>query len=240
MVTMGDRLYLIVESNGHVIIEYIDLDILVPQTDLDDTTEAAFAGVMLDRLTSFTPASASEVVLNSGNTEITVPWEILDTTAMDDNLRIVATSNAGATTVYTPTSISSSTTSSTKLTLNSTDLKNGHAKVWVGFNYDMIHTLGPFSPVIGERAVRGRNVFVRGGRMTYSKLNTLGITVEGRTQTISAGGTATKQGEEFFAVGQKVEDLSVTLTNSTPWQSMVQGITYDLNIQEGMNQAVWR
>ena len=120
--------------------------------------------------------------------------------------------------------------------------------IWVGYPYTMSHTLGSFSPVIGDRHVRGRNVFVRGARMTYSKLpeltiqtSTLTDTARAREQLIlplSTGGAL--RGEEFFAVHQNLEDLEVSLINDQPWQSMIQGITYDLNIQEGTNQAVWR
>ena len=243
IVCLGDRLYMLVESEHCILLEYINLDVTRPETDLDDTTEAAFSGILLDRLI---PRSAFTSITLGGtggdDTVIVVPYEI-PTTAdvnMDDDVVIVATS--GSTTTYYTSGITTvNGTGSATVTLADTDLTGGSVKVWVGFKYTMSHTLGSFSPVIGERAVRGRNVFVRGGRMTYSKLNTLAIATDAsRTQTISAGGTASKSGEEFFAIHQHINDLSVTLTNDTPWQSMIQGLTYDLNIQEGMNQPVWR
>ena len=241
IVSLGDRLYMLVESDACTIIEYIDLDITRPQTDLDDTTEAAFDGILLDRLiprTSFTSINES-----SDDTVIVVPYEIPTTVNVniDDEVVIVAT-DGSTTTYYTSGITIANGTGSATVTLADVDLATDtDIKVWVGFKYTMSHTLGPFSPIMGERAVRGRNVFVRGGRLTYSKLNTLAIATDAtRTQTISAGGTASKSGEEFFAIHQHINDLSVTLTNDTPWQSMIQGLDYDLNVQEGMNQPVWR
>tara|TARA_R100000808_G_scaffold9706_1_gene26415 strand:- start:26228 stop:29470 length:3243 start_codon:yes stop_codon:yes gene_type:complete len=254
---LGDRLYMLVEIDSCVTLDYIDLDISTPQA-IDTTTKAAFSTLLLDKLT---PKSAfTQVISWVGGTksQLDLPWEmpaVGDDGNIDDDIVIVVSNTTGSdiapfdrntTTIY-DTSNSTITHNDHadegrhQIFLNSVNISNTDLSVWVGFKYTMSHTLGSFSPVIGERAVRGRNVFVRGGRMTYSKLNTLAIATDAsRTQTISAGGTASKSGEEFFAIHQHINDLSVTLTNDTPWQSMIQGLTYDLNIQEGMNQPVWR
>jgi len=118
--------------------------------------------------------------------------------------------------------------------------------MWVGLRYNMKSTFGPFAPVIGEKPTRGTNIFVRGARMTYSRSNQFWIDqVNGSRsykQTIE-GGMAEyqpnlKNGELYFGIRKYMPDLGFTLNNSKPWNSMFQGIMYDLNVQEVIPQNV--
>jgi len=236
MVCLNDRLYMLVETTGNLLLDYIDLDISTPQTDLDDTPESPLGGILLDRL--IPRATFTSISESSDDTVIVVPYEIFGTS------EVVIVATDGSTTTYYTSGISvANGTGSATVTLADVDLATDtDIKVWVGFKYTMSHTLGSFSPTIGKSVVRSRNVFIRGGRLTYSKLNTLAIATDAtRTQTISAGGTASKSGEEFFAIHQHINDLDVTITNDTPWQSMVQGLNYDMNIQEdSVSRSRWR
>tara|TARA_R110000824_G_scaffold59720_1_gene160133 strand:- start:3590 stop:6931 length:3342 start_codon:yes stop_codon:yes gene_type:complete len=256
IVCLGDRLYMLVQSAGMVVLDYIDLNVDFVEDKLDYVRQDDFGGIMLDQLTSNDSFVSIETVPSADagtiyDTAITVPWPTPQGFKRKDSMVVVATKSVPNETAYLPdtrTTTIHTDRADTVTTVDGNmvfilpgDKTDSQWTIWVGYPYTMSHTLGPFSPIIGDRHVRGRNVFVRGARMTYSKLPELTIQTSTLTDTsaareqlilpLSTGGAL--RGEEFFAVHQNLEDLEVSLINDQPWQSMIQGITYDLNIQEG-------
>ena len=239
IVFIVDRLYMIVETNGSIELEYIDLDASVTDSELPDTIEDNFDVALLDRATVLDPSS--DASLDGSDTVITLPWKYSSIASNhQDSIEVIAIAGSTAT-IYKELQVSTGSPYNTVTVLGNN--LTGADHIIVGFGYTMTHTFGPFAPSVGDRPVRGRNSFVRAGRLTFSKLNkvTLDVVHGGTTytHTIDAGGTSTTSGEEYFGISQRLEELSVSLKNDLPWQSMFQGISYDMNIQEGVQEPIW-
>ena len=130
--------------------------------------------------------------------------------------------------------------------VNLTTLVGGTSFFWVGLSYNMKSSVGPFVPKIGDKPIRGRNIFMRGARLTYSQAYQYRIEqTNGGTdysqlvdagRRVAFGGTIDEpnlgNGELYFGLRQFMPDLSYTIINDTPWNAMFQGIMYDLNVQE--------
>lgn len=276
IVCLSDRLYMLVRNGSGdganpitYSIYYIDLDINVVETNLGEPYQSSYGTILLDQLIrddQFTNMTFLDFDPNQPfATRITLPYPgpqlakrkyacvviAVKETFINPEVNWDTYKETFVIPYGDPTNPNltlTQTGSTTAIDVFGYNFTEGIWNVWVGFSYTMSHTLGPFSPVIGDRHVRGRNVFVRGARLTYSKLPSLAIEtskeavdIPARVQNIYPNDAKSAQsGEEFFAVQQPLPDLEVSLINDTPWQSMMQGLTYDLNIQEGMNQAVWR
>ena len=244
MAIMGDSLYLItgtasIRDTGGVgerygyeyYLEKIDLDLKTEDTLVSDTLKENFNQCLLDRKTANTEVTES---FNGAYTLITPPWAF--DASMADSLEVVTAAGARYT-VGKGNLIPAPATSSTPCTLRVTGVDLTGLAYWVGFGYTMTSTFGPFAPQIQNTPLRGRNVFVRGARLTYTRANEFNVDVihGGTTYTekvVEGTTTGTKSGEMYFGIRQHMPDLSFTIYNSLPWNAMFQGIMYDLNIQE--------
>jgi hypothetical protein len=256
MAVMGDRLYLItatydIHTNGsyypNIYLEAIDLDLSTEDDGINDTLKANFDNCLLDRKTTKTQIVNAGTEngytgqeFTGGNTKIILPWNFH--TTMKDSIEVVTSGGVRYSANTSPRlSVTASTASERGyLTVAGVDITS--LDYFVGFSYTMSSTVGPFAPRIQNTPLRGRQTFVRGARLTYTKANEFDISVTHGgttyTDTVSAGtNTGTKSGEMYFGIRQHMPDLSFTISNSAPWNAMFQGLMYDLNVQEVMGRG---
>jgi len=123
----------------------------------------------------------------------------------------------------------------TKLVLNGVDITDDN--YYVGLKYSMSSAFGPFIPEVQEQSLGGRNIFVRGGRLTYSMANEFKVNIiqdTTYTQTVSATTAldGTKSGDVTFAIRKDMPNLSFEVVNDKPWNAMFQILHYDISVQE--------
>ena len=247
----SDRLYLVTSTtslnNGasagtyskEFYLEYMDLDLKTEDTNINTTLKSNFDSALLDRKTSSTQIGGSNISYGGGKTTITLPWKY--DANMGASLEIVTEAGTRySTTKATLTSTSPTNAAACQVVVGGVDLTS--VTFQLGFGYSMISTFGPFAPSMGDKPLRGRNVFVRGARLTYTKANeyTVSVSHSGTdyTETISAGtATGVESGEKYFGICHHMPDLEYTITNETPWNALFQGVMYDLNIQEVMRSG---
>tara|TARA_R110002074_G_scaffold77559_5_gene175833 strand:- start:346 stop:3009 length:2664 start_codon:yes stop_codon:yes gene_type:complete len=261
MVMVVDRLYLLCsesDSGGMLTLEYIDLDMTTEDSLLSSTLKTNFDRALIDRKTHNTAATADtsgthggvfSEAESSGDTTIYLKWKLTGNNKA--NVVIVKADGtvytydtggaADGTITVTPAAsntLGHGTTSSstmTKLVLNGVDLTS--ADYYVGLAYTMTSTYGPFLPATKEQSLGGRNIFIRGGRLTYSMANEFKFSIvqpaKTFTQTVTTSSTtATRSGDVKFAIRKDLPNMAWTITNSKPWNAMFQVLHYDMTIQE--------
>lgn len=255
---MSDRLYLITSTksinNGgggvydtEFYLEYIDLDMKTEDSIISEAIRTSFksgagspsteAVVMLDRRVA-NSACTESYDAGTGDTTISPPWKF------DENMKRsleVVTSDGTRYTVNNKLTITAPTSSSAGIIVVD-DINLLSVDYWVGFQYSMISVFGPFAPRADKTPIRGRNIYVRGGRMTYTMATEFDISVtQGGTtytETIAASsGTTTSSGEGYFGIRKHMPELAYTITNANPFNAMIQGMMYDLNVQEVMSRG---
>ena len=245
MAVISDRLYLVTTTtsinNGssdydtEFYLEYIDLDVKTPDSLISESLKGNFDTALLDRRTTNTQIAANGGSISfSTNTTITMPWKF--DAQMKDTVQIVT--SAGTRYTLGKGSLTAATsTSSTNCIITVAGVDLTSTTFYIGFGYDMSSTYGPFAPRIQNVPLRGRQVYVRGGRLTYTQAQEfkIDLTHGATTYTEVVNGstdTALISGEMYFGIRQHMPSLSFTIKNETPWNAMFQGLMYDLNIQE--------
>lgn len=250
---VSDRLYLVTSTkslnNGgggaydtEMYLEYIDLDIKTPDSLVSSSIVTKFRTknptaepvIMLDRKVSNSDCTESF----STNTTITPPWKF--DASMKDSIEVVKSDGTRYTASSGLTITAPSASGVGTIVVAGVDLTG--VDYYVGFSYTMSSTYGPFAPRMGDQPVRGRNIYVRGARLTYTMATefTTKVTHAGTeySDTVSAdSATDTESGEMYFGVRKYMPDLEYTIENSNPFNAMFQGIMYDLNIQEVMSRG---
>jgi len=256
---VSDRVYLVTSTkslnnggggtyNTEFNLEYIDLDIKTQDTLISTSLKGNFDSSQLDRKTKFiysghaetadTQIPTGDVTFSGGDTVIVMPWKY--DSSMNDSIEIVTSTGVHHTSQYRLSAAKPTASSGCIVTVEGIDLTGEN---WsIGFGYTMSSTFGPFSPTVGDKPLRGRNVYVRGGRLTYTQANEFTIEVEHGgttyTETVSAAdSTSTMSGEMYFGIRKHMPELSFTLKNVTPWNALFQGLLYDLNIQEVLGRG---
>jgi hypothetical protein len=249
---VSDRLYLVTSTrsinNGgggaygtEIYLEYMDLDLKTEDTVLSAAVKTKFGSrvgspstvpvVLLDRKIS--NASCTEAF--STDTTITPPWKF--DSSMKDSIEVVTSAGTRYKVGSGLTTTAPSSSAAGIITVAGVDLTG--LDYQVGFRYTMSSTMGPFSPRIQNQAMRGRNIYVRGGRLTYTMATEFTIDVTHGdtkfTETVTADAIdETTSGEMYFGIRKHMPDLEYTISNAHPFNAMFQGIMYDLNVQEVM------
>lgn len=255
---VSDRLYLVtgtraIRTGGSgdycydICLEYIDLDMKTPDTlvassivtDFEATNSTTNPVVLLDRKTSNSATGLTESY-NSGTnvTTITPPWAF--DSQMMSSIEVVTSAGVRYTASSGLTMTAPTTSGLGTIAVAGVDLRS--VDYYVGFGYTMSSTFGSFAPRIGDKAVRGRNIYVRGARLTYTMATefTTKVTHAGTvySDTVTADSAAkTTSGEMYFGLRKYMPEFSYTIENSNPFNAMFQGISYDMNIQEVMSRG---
>ena len=221
MMVVGDRLYLIVNTDANICLEYIDLDLTSRDERLSQGIQEAVNNVLIDRKCHSTSSQGQDnkqdtqltsdnfpistplydIAYDGTNTIITPKFKINgntkenviivldDGTIYDTNTtgegalsfslagQYVGSGKIGTTTGYLP-----------KITVAGVDIRSAR-HFYLGMKYTMRSKFGPFIPVKGEENLGGRNIFVRGGALTYSGVHSTEVSVfqdKEYTQEISA------------------------------------------------------
>ncbi len=257
IIVQGDRLYMVVNTNSMVTLEYIDLDLTSTDSLLSSTLQTNFGSCLIDHKTHNTAATSDRTgthggiyseATSSGDTVIKLKWRLTDNNkanvvivksdgtvyeyGSDDSANTISVTVSASGDTLTNGTTSSSTM--TKLVLNGVDITS--SDYFVGLKYTMTAPYGPFIPSTQQGPLSGRNIFTKGGRLTYSQANEFKVTVthdQPYTQTVSSGTTtATKSGDVMFAIRKHLPDLAFTITNEKPWNSLFQILKYDYVVQE--------
>jgi len=249
MAIVSDRLYLITSTttintggggtyDTEFYLEYIDLDIKTPDTLISDTLKGNFETALLDRRTTHTQVGGGNIAFST-DTTITMPWKY--DAQMADSIEIVTSAGTryslgkGNLTAAPASRLASCVVTVDAVDLTSTDF-------YIGFNYLMSSTYGPFAPRMGQEPLRGRQVYVRGARLTYTQAQEFKIDVAhaGTTYTEVVNGDTDIDlisGEMYFGIRHHMPVLEYTIKNETPWNAMFQGLMYDLNVQEVLGRG---
>jgi len=228
-------------------LEALDLELTSKETGLHGDLRDRFNNICLDRRTRHDAADSTNGGIiavsyssSTGDSTISLPWVVAG--VMDNDIVVVR--SGGAFHTKSGTDANGTLTvdaNQTDIVVHDIDLRN--ATFYVGFRYDMRSTFAPFSPKIGDQFIRGRNIFVRGVRLTYSGCNRFTIDqTNGGTayqQAFDAGidtGTTAvskaQSGELYLGIRQFMPDLSYDISNNSIWNSFFQGLLYDINAQE--------
>ena len=257
-----DRIYILAKTGGMLYLEYIDLDMTTEDSLLSSTLTTNFDRALIDHKTHNTAATTDTDATSgihggiyseaesSDDTTIFLKWKVTsnnkanvvivksdgtiyeyDTAGTAADGTITVTPGATATLAFGTTSSSTMT----KLVLNGVDITDDN--YYVGLKYSMSSAFGPFIPEVQEQSLGGRNIFVRGGRLTYSMANEFKVNIiqdTTYTQTVSATTAldGTKSGDVTFAIRKDMPNLSFEVVNDKPWNAMFQILHYDISVQE--------